>query len=257
MQQPQPQLARASWEEIHKDETLFLDANRWQREAMETRVEAQDGFLVLIGLFVVLLLENLWAFESLTFASEAAEDAFLVLLVCGAACGVFAIFSMTMIRLKLQRLMVRDVASLKAQQVMGSANRSQHLRRLLDRWARFSTDRQFQPACLTYEWYHGGGLDGGNAGGRSYRPMFFNVKDRNPACPRTLVKYAAFCFAATVLCSLAALTIRIADTKGLAWSLSSGLLLGLGSILPIQFVRAGGTKPDGLGQSEKNPFRGF
>lgn len=107
--------ARASWEKIHTNQALFLEANSWQREAMTIRVDSQDGFLVLIGLFVVLLLENLWSFESLTFASQAAEDAFLALLVCGAACGVFAIFSMTMIKLKLQRLMVRDVASLKAQ----------------------------------------------------------------------------------------------------------------------------------------------
>lgn len=95
----------------------FLDANSWQRETIKTRVDSQDGFLVLIGLFVVLVLENLWSFDPKSFASETALNVFLVTLVCGAACGVFAIFSMTMIRLKLQRLLVRDIASLKSQQV--------------------------------------------------------------------------------------------------------------------------------------------
>ena len=116
MQPHQP--ARLSWQDkIREEHPEFLEANSWQREAVETRVDSQDGFLVLIGLFAVLVLENLWSLDPDTFGSKTAFDAFLVVLVCGAACGVFAIFSMTMIRLKLQRLMVRDIAALNVQQV--------------------------------------------------------------------------------------------------------------------------------------------
>ena len=112
------QATRASWEDRFKDEyPEFLNANLWQREVIETRINAQDGFLFLIGLFVVLLLENMWSFDPSAFSSETKLDAFLALLVFGASCGVFAIFSMTMVRLKLQRLMVRDIAALRVQQV--------------------------------------------------------------------------------------------------------------------------------------------
>lgn len=108
------QPARASWEErFQAQNEEFIKANLWQREAMEIRVNSQDGFLVLIGLFVVLVLENLWSLDPDEFASKEKLEVFLILLVCAAAGGVFAIFSMTMIRLKLQRLMVRDIAALK------------------------------------------------------------------------------------------------------------------------------------------------
>lgn len=108
------QPARASWEErFQAQNEEFIKANLWQREAMEIRVNSQDGFLVLIGLFVVLVLENLWSLDPDEFASTEKLEVFLILLVCAAAGGVFAIFSMTMIRLKLQRLMVRDIAALK------------------------------------------------------------------------------------------------------------------------------------------------
>lgn len=126
--------ARASWEETNQEQNEeFIKANLWQREVMEIRINSQDGFLVLIGLFVVLVLENLWSLEPDAFASEATLQVFLVLLVCAAACGVFAIFSMTMIRLKLQRLMVRDIAALRVQQVhlkeIISCNNHHHHRR--------------------------------------------------------------------------------------------------------------------------------
>lgn len=87
--------------------------------------------------------------------------------------------------------------------------------------------------------------------------LLLQEKGWNPSCPRTLVKYAAFCFAATVLCSLAALAVRIADTKGPAWSLITCFLLGSGSLLPVLFIKGGATKPDGVGRSDKNPFGVF
>ncbi|CAM9291779.1 unnamed protein product, partial [Ectocarpus sp. 13 AM-2016] len=191
------QAARASWEDRFKDEhPEFLNANLWQREAIETRINAQDGFLFLIGLFVVLMLENMWSFDPSTFTSETRLDAFLALLVFGASCCVFAILSMTMVRLKLQRLMVRDIAALKVQQVTGRANRSL-LDGLLARWKASSAQRQFQPACVSYDWYHGGGMN------TSSFPTKILSKDWNPSCPRSLIKYAVLVFAATVFCSMA------------------------------------------------------
>eukprot|EP00752_Nemacystus_decipiens_P014989 g13346.t1 len=224
---------RASWEEkFHEHHEEFIKANLWQREVMEIRVNSQDGFLVLIGLFVVLVLENLWSLEPDVFASEANLEVFLVLLVCAASSGVFSIFSMTMIRLKLQRLMVRDIAALRAQQVTGSAKRS-HLDRLLERWKSSSTQGKFQPASLTYEWYHGGGIIKGCATTCN--------KKWNPSCPRSLVTYAGVSFAITVLCSMAALAVRLADTKGVLWSAVGSAILGVGVVLPMAFIRAATT----------------
>lgn len=112
------QPARVSWEEKNRERRAeFLEANSWQRETIEAKVDSQDGFLVLIGLFVVLVLENLWQFDAETFASPGRLEAFLALLVFGAAFGVFAIFSMTLIRIKLQKLVVRDITALKSLQV--------------------------------------------------------------------------------------------------------------------------------------------
>ncbi|CAB1107292.1 unnamed protein product [Ectocarpus sp. CCAP 1310/34] len=243
------QAARASWEDRFKDQhPEFLNANLWQREAIETRINAQDGFLVLIGLFVVLMLENMWSFDPSTFTSEMRLDAFLALLVFGASCGVFAIFSMTMVRLKLQRLMVRDIAALKVQQVTGRANRLL-LDELLARWEASSAQRQFQPACVSYDWYHGGGMN------TSSFPTKILSKDWNPSCPRSLVKYAVLAFAATVLCSMAALAVSLADTSGLAWSLCSSALLGAAALSPMVFVRASTNAPGG--SSQESPFLGF
>lgn len=111
--------ARPSWRDPQDNERLkdFVGANRWQREAITTRVNAQNGFLVLIGLFVVLVLENLWSFDPDVFASDDASILFLLFLVLGSACGVFTIFSTTLVSLKLQRLIVRDIAALEVQQV--------------------------------------------------------------------------------------------------------------------------------------------
>ena len=118
MSRQRQQSARVSWQEQNKEARAeFLEANSWQRETIETKVDSQDGFLVLIGLFVVLVLENLWQFDADVFASSMRLEVFLALLVCGAACGVFAIFSMTMIRLKLQQLVARDIAALRSLQV--------------------------------------------------------------------------------------------------------------------------------------------
>eukprot|EP00903_Cladosiphon_okamuranus_P016956 g15631.t1 len=239
--------ARVSWEERNQEHNEdFIKANLWQREVVELRVNSQDGFLVLIGLFVVLVLENLWSLETDTFTSEANLEVFLILLVCAAASGVFSIFSITMIRLKLQRLMVRDIASLRVQQVPGQGR--SHLDRLLDGWKSSSAQRQFQPACISYEWYNGGGVNHGRAGICSKR--------WNPSCPRSLVKYASFSFAITVVSSMAALAVKLADTKGVLWTVLGSVILGMGIVLPMVFIR-GSMTPDGLAPSEKSPFQGF
>lgn len=80
-------------------------------------------------------------------------------------------------------------------------------------------------------------------------------KDWNPSCPRSLIKYAVLAFAATVLCSMAALAVSLADTKGLAWSLCSSALLGAAALLPMVFVRASTNAPDR--SSQKSPFLGY
>lgn len=98
----------------------FLEANAWQRESLQLRAQGYDGFLVLVGLFLVLLMENMWGFDPDAFKTTAASDAFLSFLVVGTASGIFTILTLTMISLKLQRLMARDVASLHVHQLSGS-----------------------------------------------------------------------------------------------------------------------------------------
>ncbi|CAN0379791.1 unnamed protein product [Ectocarpus fasciculatus] len=190
----------------------------------------------------------MWSFDPSTFSSETKLDVFLALLVVGASCGAFAIFSMTMVRLKLQRLMVRDISALKVQQVTGPNNRAL-LDGLLTRWKASSAQRQFQPACISYDWYHGGGMS------TSSFPTNVLDKEWDPSCPRSLVKYAVLAFSATVLCSMAALAVSLADTRGLAWSLWSSAILGAAALLPMAFVRASTNAPGG--SSQESPFLGF
>lgn len=85
-----------SWEENFKlrhagspQHMAFLHANAWQRDSVGLRLAGYDGFLVVVGLFLVLLLEGLLSFDPNAFESTWAGDAFLVTLVFGTAFGGF------------------------------------------------------------------------------------------------------------------------------------------------------------------------
>lgn len=204
------------------------------------RATGQDGFLVLAGLFFVLLLENLWSFDPREFDSATASDGFLGVLILGAACGIFAIFAVTMVRLKLQRLLARDAACLNAQQTGRALARYD---RLVEQWERSAPTHQFHHACLAYEWYHGARPEGKN--------MW------NPVRPSILAKYAVFAFIAMLAASGVALGIKVADVKGIWWSVCSCALMAGGALMPVVFLVASGRDPPLLSASEDNPFHGY
>lgn len=56
---------------------------------------------------------------------------------------------------------------------------------------------------------------------------------------------------------MAALAVRLADTKGVMWSVFGSAILAVGIVLPMVFIRAGTSAPDGLKPSQESPFHGF
>ena len=66
--------------------------------------------------------------------------------------------------------------------------------------------------------------------------------------------YATISFAVTVMCSMAALAIRLADTKGLGWGLGSSAFIGVGAFVPVLLLRASTDAPAGV-KAYDNPFR--
>lgn len=220
----------------------FLDANRWQRECLQLGSEGYDGFVVLVGLFLVLLVENLWTFDPSTFVSEISSDAFLTLLVTGTAFGLFTIFSITLIKLKVQRLLTRDIYALKIYQSPENAERRNvHLDRISRRWEE-SRVRQAAPASISYEWYHGA------------RDEYKGKWD--PRRPRSLVAFAALSFVAMIATSLSALAVRLADAKGAWWGVWTCVGVGSGILLPAFFVSRSVKAPPEMGADETNPFQG-
>lgn len=53
---------------------------------------------------------------------------------------------------------------------------------------------------------------------------------------------------------MAALALRLADTKGLGWGLGAAAFIGVGAFLPVLFVRASTNAPAGV-KAYDNPFR--
>lgn len=214
--------------------------SRWQRETLSMRATGQDGFLVLAGLFFVLLVENLWSFDPREFDSATAGDGFLGVLILGAACGIFSIFAVTMVRLKLQRLLARDVACLNAQQVGQALARYD---RLVEQWERSALTSQFHHACLAYEWYHEARPEG--------------KTQWNPVRPSVLAMYAVISFTVMLAALGVALGIKVADVKGMWWSVCSCALMAGGALMPVVFLAASVRAPLLLSASEDNPFNGY
>lgn len=239
-----------SWEEKFKlrhagspQHMAFLHANAWQRDSVGLRLAGYDGFLVVVGLFLVLLLESLLSFEPNAFESTWAGDAFLITLVLGTVFGIFTTFSTVMIKGKLQRLIVRDLATLNVQQHPGQGRKGR-LDRLVKEWEQNAPRRQFQPASISYEWYNGAQTD-------SKQVLLTSIPR-----PRKISMYASISFVAMVASFGVALAIRIADSKGVVWSLFSSVLVGGAAILPVIFIILSAREPCGL-EDESNPFEGF
>ena len=240
-----------SWEECFKQEhagspehMAFLHANTWQRDSISMRMGGYDGFHVLVGLFLVLLLEALFSFDPSGFESVWASNAFLATIVCGTACGVFTMVSTAMIKGKIQRLMIRDHATVNVQQ-RGQQGRTARLDRLVHNWEAEAHDRQFQPASISYEWYNGARLKSSK-----WVP-------RTPVHPRALKMYGFLSFVAMIASVEVAVAIRIADSKGVVWSLFFVMVVGAAATLPVIFVLLSAREPTGSSDEGSNPFEGF
>lgn len=222
----------------------FLEANAWQRESLQLRAQGYDAFLVLVALFFVLLLENTWTFDPSSFKSAAAGEVFLGFLIIGTSAGIFTILTMTLINLKLQRLMARDVADLHVHQVRPSS-KSQNLARLdrlAKRWEQMCEMMQWQPASLAYEWYQG-----------SHR-AHEEVCGWDLRCPRVQIRAAVGSFVVMVAASLIAIAVRLSDLQGTAWCVVSIIVIGFSAILPVLLFNRSLSDPPGMGSSERNPF---
>lgn len=222
---------------------------------MQLGSEGYDGFVILVGLFLVLLVENLWSFDPTTFSSAAAGDLFLGLLVAGAAFGLFTIFSITVIKLKVQRLLARDILAmyLHHQSTLDyterCTTRPSQLDRLEKRWTEaaaensLTANRDDLAACFTSEWYYGARDD--------------HKSGWDPCRPRTLVTFAALSFVAMITTSVAALAVLLRDTKGVRWSVWSCVGVGSAILFPGIFIKISVRKPPGVSASQKNPFVGL
>lgn len=234
---PQPPVADALERES------FITANKWQRQCLELGSEGYNSFIVIVSLFLVLLVENLWSFDPSFFSSAEMGDAVLALLIFGAGFGLFTMLSATAIKMKVQRLLARDI---RAYQAFVSTDKEEQkisqLNRLMDKWKE-STDHKGQAACLTSEWYRGGRKD------------IQGKKD--PRRPRSLVTYAMHSFIWMILSSVIALAVMLADAKGAAWAATSAVVVGCGLVLPAVFISYSLRKPPGVENDEKNPFQGF
>lgn len=144
----------SSWQEWHQHkysgdarQLAFLSAHAWQHESLQLRAVSNDGFLVMVGLFLVLILENIWSFDPGAFSSVALANGFVTALVLGAACGLFTLFSTAMVTAKLKRLLARDTCNLHVQQP--GKHKKSSLDRLVRRWQQYPADHQWQAAS---EW---------------------------------------------------------------------------------------------------------
>lgn len=222
----------------------FLEQNKFQRECLQLGSEGYDGFIVVVGLFLVLLVENLWTFDPDSFSEEKLGDAFLILLVAGTACGLFSIFSVTYVKLKVQRLLTRDMYGVELFYMPKShrQRRKVYLDRIQRRWDDLEPEeRPRAPACVTYEWYRGS---------RGPRKSSWD-----PRRPRNLVSFAAVSFAGMVTASVCALAVHLADAKGLWWGVWVFVGVGMSIGLPVTFLILSLRPPPGLMEGEPNPFK--
>lgn len=224
------------------DHLAFVNANKWQRDCLERGSEGYNGFVVLVGLFLVLLVENLWTFDPTAFSSSRTGEVFLALLIAGAGFGLFSIFSITGIKIKLQRLLARDILAIYIYQSRVRKEREcSQLIRLTEKWREYKHP-EYPPACLTAEWYYGA-----------------NTSNRwwNPYRPRSLVTFAALAFVTMIATSISALVVMLGDTKGAGWGFWSLIGISSGVFLPILFISISLKRPPGLTPDEENPFDGL
>lgn len=232
---------------IPMNHMAFFDANKWQRDTMKRGSEGYDGFVVFVGLFIVLLVESIWTFDPTVFSCVALSEAFLILLLVGAACGLFTIFSITVLRIKVQRLLARDSIAMHSYlSHVKEERRSSQLNRLVRRWNEpvdYRYDRQRRAASLTFEWYHGAR----------------DARDRrwNPARPRRLVTLASLMFVAMIGTSIAALAVFLSDAKGTEWGMWSAIGISAAFLFPWLFIALSLIRPPGLERHEGNPFTGL
>lgn len=211
----------------------FLHANKWQRENAQLRTSVLDGFLFLVGLFHLFLLEQLWSSDLTAFKTSRNGDVFLFLLVIGAGCGSFTIFSMTMVKIKVQRMLVRDNAALNSRWTKELEVAGSRLDRLVRRWERPLSPSRHQSACLLHEWYHGTGT--------ARRGRF---RSWNPTRPVVLMWYAGLSLAVMIVSSAAAVVVRIADAESVEWVVFSCIVFASGTVLPVLFVYASTCAPE-------------
>lgn len=221
-----------------------MELNECQRECLQLGSEGYDGFIVVVGLFLVLLVENLWTFDPDSFSEEKLGDVFLILLVAGTAFGLFTIFSVTYVKLKVQRLLTRDMYAIELFKMPEAhpQRRKVYLDRIKRRWDKLKQqERHRAPACVTYEWYRGS---------RGPRKSSWD-----PRRPRNLVSFAAVSFAGMVTASVCALAVHLADAKGLWWGVWTFVGVGIGIGLPVTFLILSLRPPPGLIGSETNPYK--
>ncbi|CAM9464783.1 unnamed protein product [Discosporangium mesarthrocarpum] len=209
------------------EHAAFLNANYWQREALTYRNSGFDGFLVLVALLLVLLIENLWVSEVSDFSSPMAADTVVVVLIIGVASGMFTLFSITLVTLKMRRLLCRDVAALHVQQRdFAGEQTNARLKRLLKGWLEKAKAYRFCPASLTYEWYH--------------QSTFGRW---TLSCPRVLVKWGMRSFIIMTLCFAVALSTKLGDSHSLWVGIFSFSMTGGGVLIAALAVELSSRHP--------------
>lgn len=246
-----------SWAQRYQDQpghqeavlsAAFLRANGWQRQSMQLRAQGYDGLLVLVGLFLVLILENVWSFDRDSFESSLASDVFLALLLLAASSGLFTVFTITLINMKLQRLQARDEANFNSHVVKPQSPSWHRPRydRLAENWAKGCQGNQWQAASLAYEWYHGSWVD-----------QETSILGCLPYRPRSHVQMAFNSFMVMVLGSVVALAVKLGDSQGIGWGISSALVLSPGILLPALHFKRSLRTPPGTTADDYNPFGGI
>ncbi|CAM9984013.1 unnamed protein product [Choristocarpus tenellus] len=236
LQEGRMSVSPACWEDeahgqacISVEYEAFLNANSWQREALGYRVDGYNGFLVLVTLLLVLILENLWSFDKQGFKSSEAADMFVIVLIVGAACGMFTVVTITMVTLKLQRLLARDISALRVQQ-RGSSSHANRMDRLFKDWAKNAKSRKHCPACLAYEWYH--------------RDKVANLLWKL-CSPRRLVQLAIRTYTMMMLCFVVALSAKLSDSHSINYCVISAVLVGGAVFIASLAIYLSCTHPNG------------